>query len=728
MLKKIIKFACIAALVGLVLVAGGIFTLYKMYPPAKLKQMAQEFVAKNYQREITFDKISLTWIGFTLTNVALSENTTFADGTFVKADKITARVAVKPLLQKRIEIDTIEADGLALQIIQNKDGSFNFHTLTAAEDATVHPSAQTDDPSAIPLMVSAEKFALKNCDIVYLNNQTGMRLALNDLNINIYHFDLANPFETAISFVTDISGTGQPELSLPVTMRVQTHLADLDLPNASATLIELAAKYKSIVFNMQGDIRNFKAPQVNLSGSLTGINNQVLAELAPGLPNFTLPTIHMALQATADLDKSTALIQLAKLSVKNSSLNAEGNVGWAGPTPTYQLAGSLTANVNELVQMTDTVQGFEPGGLIKGNFKATEKKDFTDVSGKLTLQNLSALYPPFTLTQTSGNIVISSLDKISSPSITGKLNNENFTTTFSYQNIKDVMNIVFNLNLDKLVLEAFPSSSQGTQDSPQNQSTQATTSQTATRMNVQANVQVGGVKIPYVESQGFNINANLTDLTDTMAYTNGTVQFTLKPGEITNLDDFIKDSKIAKIILLPVAIVKKVAAFLKVDLFPTHKTGKGATIAFTKAEGAYTFTNGVMNINSTTFSSQVTDISATGSANFKTDALDMKATATLLTQAAPLSFKITGTMNDPKGKLDVLNTVSSVVGNLLNGKTVKSVANGGAQVTKTTAKTAEKVATGTANKAEDAAASTVRAAADIAKGIGSLFKKKKPNE
>ncbi len=718
---------CICAVVAAVLAGVGIFTLYKMYPPAKLKAMAQQYVAKNYQREVRFDDISLTWIGFTLTNVALSENTTFADGDFIKADKLTARVAVKPLLQKRIVIDTIETDGLDVQIIQQKDGSFNFDTLFSSDDTTVQDSTQNDsEPTHIPFMVTAEKFAFNDCDILYIDQQTGMRLALNELNINLYHFDLDNPFEAEISFMTDISGTGRPNMAVPVTLQAKIDLAGLDLPKASADLIKMVATYKTAQFNLQGDVKNFQAPQINLTGSLTGIDNHVLAEQAPDLPNFTLPTINLALQAVADLDNSTASVQRAQLSIKDSSLSVLGNMAWAGPTPTYQFTGNLVANLHDLIQMTDTVRDFEPGGLIKGTFKATDKKNFTDINGQLMLQNISALYAPVTLTQTSGNIVITSLDQISSPGITGKLNNENFKTTFSYRNIKEVMHIVFNLDLDKLVLAEFPSSSNQTAPTtPQNKPAQAATSQTPTRMNLQANVQVGGVKIPYVESQGFNIQANLTDLTDTLDQTNGTIQFTLRPGEITNLDDFIKDSKIAKIILLPVAIIKKVAAFLKVDLFPASKTGKGATISFTKGEGAYTFTNGVMHIDRTTFASQVTNISATGSANFKTDELDMKATATLLTQAAPLSFKITGTMSDPKGKLDVLNTVGSVVGNLLNGKTLKSVANGGAKATTTTAKTTGKVAAGAATKTGKA---VTYSATDVVKGIGSLFKKKKDEQ
>ncbi len=278
------------------------------------------------------------------------------------------------------------------------------------------------------------------------------------------------------------------------------------------------------------------------------------------------------------------------------------------------------------------------------------------------------------------------------------------------------MDIVLNLNLDKLVLDTFPTFD-STADSAQPVSAQTTQAPNTTRMNIQANVNINGLKIPYLESDGFVLNALLTDVTDSMSSTNGTVNFTLKPGQITNLDDFIKDSKTAKIILLPVSIVKKVAGLLKIDLFPQSKGPNGTTLAFTQGEGSYLFNNGEMSIQKTIFNSTVTNISATGTADFKTDALNMKAKATLLTQAAPVSFKITGTMSNPKGKLDVVNTVTSVVGGILNGKAVKSAANEGTNLTK-----------GAVDTAGSAVKGTVTTAADVVKGIGNLFKKKPKDE
>lgn len=720
MIKKLIKICFVLCILLVVLLVAAFFTLKKMYPPAKLKTLAQNYVSQKLQREFTFDSISFTWIGFTLTNAALSEDHTFAQGTFIKADKLTAHVAVKPLLQRRIEISTIEADGLDVNIVAKKDGSFNFDTLMSSTDEDT--STQTSDEQTqqsteetTQLVITAQKIRLNDCDFIYLDEQSGLRTALNSLNIEIDDFNANAPFDARLTFTTDISGNGQPTMNLPVSIHTKIFLANFDMSKSYATVSQAKARYKTANLSLQGDIKNFTAPTTDLTGSLSGITNIVLNELAPGLPNFSLPTILLSLKANSDLDAQATTISEAKLAVKDSSLLAKGVVNWSGATPTYNLSGSLKAVVNQLVQMTDTLNGFSPAGTIQATFKATEKKQYTDVSGNVLLQDVSMLYTPFTLTNLNGNIVIASLDNISSSALTGKLNGENFKGSFSYISWPTVTDILLNLNLDKLVLKEFPSS---TQEDTEKQATTNSADKTSTEtgifpMNIKANVSVGGITVPYFQSNGMTLSANLTNVTDNMAHTNGTVNFALQPGKITNLDNFIKGSKTAKILLLPLNVIKKAAEFLHINLFPSKNKAEGTAISFTKGAGTYTFTDGVMNIDKTVFNSTVTDVSANGTVNFQTNALNMKAKATLLTQAAPVSFKITGTLNEPKGKLDVVNTVSSVVGGILNGRTEKSAAKGTVSLTK-----------GTATTAATAVKNTAVTTADVVKGIGSLFKKK----
>jgi hypothetical protein len=125
-----------------------------------------------------------------------------------------------------------------------------------------------------------------------------------------------------------------------------------------------------------------------------------------------------------------------------------------------------------------------------------------------------------------------------------------------------------------------------------------------------------------------------------MKKTNGTVSFTLQPGAITNLDSFVKQSKTARLLLLPLKVIHSVAGKLNINLFDASANARKGEIAFTSGDGLYTFTNGKMAITKTSFVSDLTNLNGSGTVDFNTNALDMKVSATLVTKQTPLIIKI----------------------------------------------------------------------------------------
>lgn len=729
-MKKLFKLLLKTVIVLAVLGVAALAALRIMFPPEKIKAMALDYAKNTLHREIAFDGLSFNLIGVTLDNFALSENDSFQAGTFVKADKLSVKVALAPLLKKRVEIAAVTVDGLDVNVIKQKDGSFNFDSLIPAADGipAAQETAQPEAAEASAFVLTAEKIAVTDCNFFYKDLQTGMTAGLERLNVEINGFDLDNPFDAKIAFTTEFQQKNGPAVSVPVHIALRVFLANLELKNAYVTLNNLAASYKTVKFQLKGGMKDFTAPLADFSGTLSGINNTIFTDFLPDLPNFSLPVINMSVQASANLDNSSAVLQNIALSVQDSGLTAKGTVGWGSAAPTYNVSANLKADLKQLVQMTDAANGFNPAGVISGAFKATDKMNGQDVSGTVTLSNLSALYDPVTLSETNGVIKIASVNDVSCDKLTGRLNGEKFTTSFSYKNIKDVMNIVFKLDLDKLILASFPKSASQEEpsaqtDKPANQQ-DAAASGPETKMNIKADVKVGEIRVPYFRADGFEAGASLNGVTPSMTQTNGSVSFVLKSGAVTDIDSFVKENKIVKILLLPITIIRKVAGVLNIDLFPAENSAKKGEITYSKAEGLYTFTNGVMNLDKTVFESKLTNINGKGNINFHTDKLDMKVSATVLTSQTPVVIKIGGTMDNPSGKLDVLNTVGSVVGGILNYKTPAKVVSGTTQTAGAVAAGAVKTTGKVAETGVDAVKDTVNAAKDTLKGIGSLFKKK----
>ena len=538
------------------------------------------------------------------------------------------------------------------------------------------------------------------CTLSYQDETTEDTTTLNDLNLTITDFSLSSPFQLVLNLTAKLTQKNAPAISIPLKLDATVSLADFNLPQASAQLNTLQARYKNAALTLQGKASNFENPAITLSGTLSGVDGQTLADFAPDLAAFSMPDLHFEADVTTQLENSTAQINNAQLSVADSSLSASGSINWQKEIA-YRLSGQLSAHLAQLFKMTGQDNSFEPTGTVNGSFTATEKNEFTDLSGTFTLKNLGISFAPYTLTQLNGTVKLNSLNAISARPLTGLLNGEKFTAGFDYKLTKNVLDLVLNLDLDKLTLTSFGSNTQEEQSSQQNASTSSQTSGASNLLtNFKATVNVGEISVPYFRSNGLNLTANLTGLTDTMTQANGNISFTFQPGAITDLNTLIGENKWVKILFLPLTVVRKVSDALKLGLFP--QDNDGGSIAFTQAEGSYTFTNGVMNVDKTIFKSTITTLNATGNINFPKDTLDMSATATLLTQAAPIAIKITGSPAAPKGKLDVVNTIGSVVGGLLSGKSEKEVAKEG----------------------EHVVSDTVTNTANTIKQLGNLFKKK----
>lgn len=155
-----------------------------------------------------------------------------------------------------------------------------------------------------------------------------MDASVNKLQVEIREFDLDSPFDIKIKFTTEYSAAGL-NMTVPVSISLRTFLANLNLPEAYVTVNDISATYKTVKLQLKGGIKTLK-PRRPTCRVRYGISNTTVAEILPDLPHFSLPVIHMAVKAVADLEKSTAVISQAKLSVMDSAFSLAGTAGWAG--------------------------------------------------------------------------------------------------------------------------------------------------------------------------------------------------------------------------------------------------------------------------------------------------------------------------------------------------------------------------------------------------------------
>ncbi len=737
-MKKLLKILAILAVLAVILLIAAFIALRIMFPPEKIKAMAQSYAKQTLNREVTFNDVSFNLVGITLHDFAVSEPADFTNGTFVKADKAVAKIALKPLFKKRIEISTVGLEGLEINVSKNEEGVFNFADLIPASSSQAQvPQAQPEQSSPSAFSLMAQRIYATNCNFYYKDAQSGMDASLTNVNMEITNFNLDKPFDFSLSFTTDYQDAAGLSVSVPFDMKLQADLAGMDMNKAQAVLEKLTLNYKNILFSLSGSAKNFNAPVIDMTGKISGVSNTALADILPNLPAFVLPDIRFAASAEADLAASSAVIKQASLSLSDSALSVAGHAAWGEEAPTYAMQANININLQQVAQMAQMLAGYSIGGKIAGSLTATDKNNGQDVRGTISLDKLTVQYDPLTMADLTGDIVIKSLADISCQNMTGLLNDEKFTSSFAYKNLGSVLDILFNFDLAKFTLASLPSFDSGSAQTESAQSSTSLASSGADMLfNVKANVSVGEITVPFFTTKGISLNADLRQASPTMKNASGSVSFHLKEGAVTDLDQFVRGNRIVKIIMLPLTLIKNVGDKLGVDIFPVQDPQDKGKIKFASGSGNYRFTNGLMTVQETHFDSDLSKVNASGSINFKTEALDMGVSATLLQSSTPIVFKIGGTLTEPSGKLDVAGTATSLIKGFLSGQ-MSSDAQNAKESAQAVAQQAKQKAEQTKAAAEQAAANAkkaveekteevkdkVNAAANALKGLGSLFKK-----
>ncbi len=705
-MKKFIKILAVLIVIAVVLLGVAALALKLMFPLAKLKVMAQEYVAQNYNRDIDFSAVSLNLIGVTIESFKLSEEGGFEAGNFISADSAVVKVELMPLFKKQIKIRTIGFDGVEINVIKNADGKFNFDNLIPASADEVSPQPEEEQLSSTPLAMdlTAKDIYIKNSDVTYKDLQNGMEFSVEDVNFTVDDFDYNNPFSFELSFNTSVN-TGNIKIT-PVKILAKgiVNIAGMELEKASAEITDFAVEYKGFRINMTGGISNLQMPDLSLKGEISGIDSELAAEFVSGdIPSFALPVINLEAKASADLENSKAEVSKFDISLGKSYIKNTAAVDFSKPEISYAESTSLNVNLSEVSDISkELLAVFKLKGSVTGDIKAVSAgSDKPLVTGSVVLKDIGAAAMGKILSSLNGEIKINSLDDIKTNTIKGVFDGSDFKTSLAYKNNKK-MAVDFMFNMDKFTLEDIDfdellASAEGGEKGETVSSDKAATSSGASDlqmapMDVKADIIIKRVENNVFSTDNLTFKADVKDLDLTMSKASGTVYFASSDGEIRDLDKLINSSVFLKVALTTVKIAQKA---LKATQIISGADINTDSVSYKSIVGDYRLGGGKATINKSDLNSDLATINTSGSINFVTQQLDMTVKVGLGKNASgSADIKVGGSIEDPSFKLDVVSTVSSLLGSDRKE---------------------------TAKQAVDNVKNTVK---DVTSGIKNLFKKK----
>ncbi len=730
-MKKLFKFLLIAAAAAVILAVGAVITLKKMYPPEKLKLMAQNYVRENFHREVDFSSLSLNLVGVTVKDFKLSERSTFSDGTFVSAKKAVIKLEFGPLLHKRIVISTLGFDGLNVNVIKNADGKFNFDDFINAGPEAAKKAEETNNEDNAPLDLVADSIYLKNSSVNYTDKMSGSSFAVKHVNISADGFDFAKDFSFNASFLTDIKTSSLSLPAVKVDFAGTANLASMELADAYLKLQNFRTSYKTAALNMEGSLNNFSNPEVVLSGSLTGIDSNLLSQFVKNSSAvFTLPEIDIQSNTSTDIEHGATKINNIKISLGNSYIITDGSLDYSTPEFKYNALTRISVSLSEVGQIARDMLGkYNLKGTLSGTVEALNGKTEPVIKGSLNFDGIGADVSGKEIKNVSGSVTLNSLKNIKTNLITGFFAGSAFKTSLAYIKAGRTHDINFFFDMDKFTLDdvnfdALMSKDKNKTSAPQPKKAgtevkTVTAAQRSAPFNIKADIFVRKIANNVFDTENFTLKADVKNFDNIMDRAKGTISFSSVNGEIKDLDKLMSSSVVARVLFTSVRIVQKALNFIKMD-----KMSIGVnTVTYKNVEGLYTLNDGIITINKSEINSDLTTVKALGNINLITEALDMKIESHMgkVTSSGfkPVVIKVGGTLSDPSYKLDVVSTVTSVV-NLPT-----AIVKGGVGVSTGIVKG---VAVGTGEIVKGAAGGTADIVKGVAGSIGGLFKKNKSQE
>lgn len=689
---KILKILLISFVSLIVVTAIAAVVAIKIFlPEDKIKTYIADYARTNFNREVTFDKLSFAFIGIDLQGFQMSESLKIGrleykkisndkSGTFVKAEHFMVKISPFPLLHKEVKISNISLQSCEINISKDKEGKFNFEDMTGtqsvrgmeekkdggietANNGKTNNKKNDNDKTATTeqkkneWVVSVDSLSIKNANVNFKDKQNNLDASIKNFNLSVRDFSFTNFFDCEASCDIDAK-QNKLHVALPLAAKAKVYLANFDKEKMLFDVDNLETKYNNATFALSGKIKNINNPKIECNITAKNIDEKTFKDFIK-LNKFSISKIDFKTNTIVNMDAQNANIESLSLVIPNSSSNISGTVDWGKKEFEYNLKVSLDLLLDEFAKL---LPEYNMKGKLKSNLKVSNK----DFSGTLNLSNAAFDYLPMAqVSKLNIDTVIKSKNNITIKTATGVFNKGNFKADGSFIN-KDIR---FNLNMDKLTLRGMEEKRDGgiekttTNDKKATANTKTTNDKKQTTTNKQqstnkkqdyyniyTNINIDNIEVPYLISKNATLKTSLKSVSADMKKSNGNFDLVINSGTITDVDK-LAENKYAKLFLL---------IFNALNNNITSKSSSNG-IDYDKMTANVSFTDGLMKTNNVSIKIPLTTMDVKGTVNFKNENVDLKVNTGLYA-----AMKITGTISNPKTSFDVASTAAQVLGGSKN--------------------------------------------------------------
>src|SRR5690606_20832062 len=207
MVKKILKGLGIFLLLTVIVLAAAPF-LFK----DKIKALVLKTINENVDATVAFADVDLSLLkSFPQANVTINElsiinKTPFEGDTLFYSGELNLKMSIKELLKDETEtmnLESFSSSNALINVIVNKDGIANYDIALKTDEE------DESDSESKPFNLNVQNYEIENLKVIYLDEGSKMKLALNELNhtgkgnFGSQKLDLDTKTSTRLSFEMD---------------------------------------------------------------------------------------------------------------------------------------------------------------------------------------------------------------------------------------------------------------------------------------------------------------------------------------------------------------------------------------------------------------------------------------------------------------------------------------------------------------------------------------------
>ena len=704
-MKKIGRIVSWGFVAVAILVLGGNWVLRTVTSRSWFRDYVLEKVQKTMQREVRAEKINASLTGIHLKGVAVAEEGGFEKGEFLTVSRAQIYFSLLHLLHAHVKISQLTLQDAQLTIVHFKDGKFNFETIgDSAKQDTVEESESQNSSS--PLRFTLNDVVFDKLAFTYNDQASGQIFSAEDIYLSVRDFCLDKLFDFTLNTKLGYQDKEQT-VFIPMGIQAKANLGNLDFSKANLEIIDWSAKHNKVLVHLKGSVTNWEDPVFWAQLSSRKVSSAVTSPWVE-LPAFEIPelTIYVAGKFAPSLH--TVTLSSGTIHLTGGDVSLEGQHQYVKNT--YNAQGTYALNLTEL--STWLPKEYKEMGL-KGRLEGNALVDTQQAKLNLDWKNggyfnraagrfsdvVASVKARETMDFKTGSL---------EGKIGGNLNQYPFQTSLTMAQTPQKMDINLKASAKRIVLPPAPPSKQEEPDFVEEVTLEpiAENSWIWPPIYLKSDIQVGSLDAPYLYGTDIQFTSDLQAITPKLDKAHGELKFAMGKGQILDLYKLTNANAITKVLFLSLNVIGKV--FNSLNVFSVlNGLGKGMVSAVTggkkdeqdqrmviqpmigpdgepmevmvpysehktkgqlsyeKFETKVNFEEGVATIKEGTFVSDTMSFRLDGTTDFNSGAIKMKVHAAPgkheVDGMLPLTVNITGTVQDPKGSMSMIGSVTSLV-------------------------------------------------------------------